>query len=360
MKILEIYTFDENRIGGVSTMVKSYINAVDEFSKNGCKLELLNIPPKYRTGKSMIDNFIYIFTQRKAVSRHLKKNTYNAVHIHTSREFLFLKDLFLCKLIKIKFNIPIIITIHVGAIDTVYKRIGWFKKRSFDLINRYADNVIFLSETMRKVFIKNGLKESKTSLLYNFYNFTPSHKKYLKINDSLQLLFVGAIHREKGIIELLKALSKMPELNYHLNVCGQLKDNRIKDEIEYYKTILSDKVSFLGNVSGEDKTKIFMLSDILILPSYHEGLPLVILEALGAGCGIMTTAVGAIPEILSKDNCRWLDIASSDSIVAQLSQMTLDDLKKMKDRNKSLGNQYSLTDHINKLSVIYKSVCVIN
>lgn len=356
MEILEIYTFNENGVGGVSLMVNAYMNATEYFCTHGCHLNLLNIKQERVTGKRSIDNFLYIFTQKSAVKQHLSENKYDAVHIHTSREFLFLKDVLLAKFIKMNFHIPVVITIHVGSIDTVYNRIGWFKKKSITLINKYIDKVIFLSEVMRQDYIKEGLKENVTSLLYNFFQFTPAENEKKEDIKTLQLLFVGAIHREKGIIELLKALNSLQDFDCHLNICGQLKDNSIRSEIEEYKLKLGNKVSFLGLVQGEEKTKIFDKSDILILPSYHEGLPIVIMEALGSGCGIMTTPVGAIPEILNDANCKWLEIGSYKSIESQLRSLTSKELMTMKEANKSLGKEYSLESHINKLSEIYKNL----
>lgn len=355
MKILKVYTCNNEFIGGISTMINSYIGSVNIFNNQGCMLNHFNCTPKIQIGNSKVDNFIYIFTQRREIKKYLSKNKYDLIHIHTSREFLYMKDVLLAKMINKKFQTPVVMTIHVGAIETVYNRIKWFKKRSIKLLNKYVSKTIFLSSVMRDVFVESGLLKEKSTVLYNFYDFTPTTKIYTKTNK-LQLLFVGAIHREKGILELLKAIELLPDLNYHLNVCGKLTDNTIKEEIEYYKKKLCDKVSFLGYVTGENKTLLYKQSDILILPSYHEGLPIVIMEALGAGCGIMTTPVGAIPEILKRENCRWLEIGSYMSIVKQLSNLSNDDLSKMKEANILLGEKYTLASHINRLCNIYNSV----
>lgn len=355
INVLEIFTFQGGYMGGVATMVKSYMDGVDEFAAHDCALSNLNIAPAIHTGNSSMDNIAYIFTQRRAARKHFKENKYDVIHIHTSREFLFLKDVLLAKMISKLTHTPIVMTIHVGAMDTVYNRIGWFKDKSIAILNKYVSMTIFLSKVMREDYIRAGLNEQKSTVLYNFHNFTPTTKE-LKRKDELQLLFVGAIHREKGILELLHALDQMPDLKCHLNVCGKLTDSSIKDEVDSLTAKLSDKVSFLGYVAGEDKTLLYQQSDILILPSYHEGLPLVILEALGSGCSIITTKVGAIPEILSDENVLWIDIASADSIKRQLGVCTVELLLKQKQRNLSLGKEYSFEVHVYKLSVIYKQV----
>lgn len=357
-KILEIFTYHTGYKGGVATMINNYMAEVNQFALYDCELIHLNIASTINTGLAKIDNFAYIFSQRCAVKKYLDTNYVDVVHIHTSREFLFLKDVLLARFISNRYHIPIVMTIHVGSIDTVYNRIGLFKKKSIKILNTCVDKVIFLSKVMQENYIDLGLLKKKTIVLYNFYKFTPynAKKRDCKNSETLKMLYVGAIHREKGIIELLQAVSEMPNLNFHLNICGQLTDKSIKDDVDKMKRILGEKVSFLGYVAGKDKTRLFYESDLLVLPSYHEGLPLVIMEGLGAGCAIMTTAVGAIPEILKDDNCLWLDVASVTSIKSQLENLTYDKLNNMKQANKKLGLAFSLEEHINLLSKIYHNV----
>ena len=352
--VLEIFTFQGGYKGGVATMIEAYMKGVNEFARNNYKLTHLNVAPTICTGNSKMDNIIYIYTQRKVVRQYLKEHKFDVVHIHTSREYLFLKDVLLAKLISKKYKLPVVMTIHVGSIHTVYNRIGWFKKRSIKLLNNCVSKVIFLSKTMCNDFIQEGLNEKRSTVLYNFHNFERTITDECTPHEQLRLLYVGAIHREKGIIELLVALSEMPELDYHLNVCGKLTDESIKDEIEKYSKELGDKVSFLGYVSGSAKTELFKSSDLLILPSYHEGLPLVIMEALGAGCAIMSTRVGAVPEVLADENCYWIEIASANSIKEALRSLRKEDIVKQQNVNFELGKKYSFEGHVKRLSFIYR------
>ena len=73
-------------------------------------------------------------------------------------------------------------------------------------------------------------------------------------------------------------------------------------KFEEYQQKLGNQVVFHGYVSGEDKKQIFLNADVLLLPSYGEGLPVAILEGLSAGCAILTSDVGAIPEIVSQES----------------------------------------------------------
>lgn len=355
LKVLEVFTYS-NSVGGISIMVDSYLSGVSEFALNDCRLELLNVEPTINLKHTKLNNLVYIFTQRKAVSRHFKEHHYDVVHIHTSREFLFLKDVLLAKMINKRFHIPVVITIHVGAMQTVFNRIGWFKHKAISIMNKYISKTIFLSNVMQDEFFTCGLTSIRGTVLYNFHNLTPVDCSNKKETKHLQLLFVGRLERDKGIVELLTALSDMPELDFHLNICGKLADISIENELERLKSKLGEKVSFLGYVVGEDKTRLFQNSDMLILPSYREGLPIVIMEALAAGCAVMSTKVGAIPEVLSDENCYWIEIASANSIKETLQSLQKDNLVKQQSANLKLGKEYSFLGHVRKLSSIYKSV----
>ncbi len=355
-RILELFTFNGGYKGGISTMIDAYLNGVEEFNGCACELDHLNVVPSIITGNNKLNNIIYLFFQRREVKKYLKNNHFDLVHIHTSREFLFLKDILLARMIRKKFNIPVVMTLHVGSIHTVFNRIKFFKRKSIILMNKYVDKILFLSEGMCKDFIDFGLKSNIAITLHNFHNFPLEHYHLRENGKLLQLLYVGAIHKEKGIIELLNALLQITDVDYHLSICGNITDKSIEEEFKNMINLLGDKVSFLGYVTGEAKINLFYNSDILILPSYHEGMPIVIMEALGAGCAIMATPVGAIPEVLGAENCIWVDIASVESIKNQLNGINEKMLQDMKLANKELGKNYSFLKHVKKLSNIYRDV----
>ena len=345
-------------MGGVATMVAAYINEYQKFLKYGFTTKLFDAKPKFHLGFSRLNNIAFIFTQRHDILNHLRNNRYDVIHIHTSCRFLFFKDLLLAKSIKTRYNIPIVLTIHVGAIDTVFNKFTWFRKRAIEIMNRYIVAIIFLAKPIMNDFIQNGLSCKKAHLLYNFHMLSVPFSKNKA--DKLELLFVGAIHREKGIIELLNAVKNFSGEEVHLNICGQLTDLAMKTEFDNLIEELGNRVTLLGYVSGVMKESVFRNADILILPSYHEGLPLVIMEALGAGCGIIATPVGAIPEILSDENVLWVGIGSVEDIVSKLKLSCNDKstLEKMQKSNYQLGKQYSFESHISRLSYVYKT-CIV-
>ena len=348
-------------VGGVVSILQSYLRNKELFKKYGNQIEIFDyqLAEKYEKYSSKLENIAYFFQQRKALAEKLKKEPNVIVHIHTSREFLFLKDVLLAKMIKKKFNIPVILSIHVGDFHTVFNRIEVFQKYLILCINKYINKVIFLSQKIENQFKEAGLEVSKSELLYNFYDlYSPLKEKKLIRSSKLHLIFIGAIHKDKGVIELLTALNNLTDVDFHLDLCGKLTDESIRVEFTRLVEKLGNKVTIQGYVSGEKKHILLQRADILILPSYHEGMPLVILEALATGCAIISTKVGTTPEILDETSVIWVRVKNSSDIELAIKKLynSFGTLKLMQEKNLNISFSYTLENNIAKLCKIYLSL----
>ena len=110
------------------------------------------------------------------------------------------------------------------------------------------------------------------------------------------ILFLARIIRTKGIYETLNAFEK-----FHLaHSEADLVIAGIGEELEVVKNFVSthklESVTFLGDVRGEQKKFCFEAADLYLFPSYTEGMPNSVLEAMGMGLPVITSSVGAIPD----------------------------------------------------------------
>jgi glycosyltransferase involved in cell wall biosynthesis len=116
----------------------------------------------------------------------------------------------------------------------------------------------------------------------------------------LHLLYVGRIARDKGLYELLQGVRLAHELGVdtRLIVAGHgTEEGRLR---RYAQALgITARVCFIGPVFGADKVKLLRGSDVLLLPSYSEGLPYALLESMAAGVPVIATPVGAIPDVMS-------------------------------------------------------------
>lgn len=109
--------------------------------------------------------------------------------------------------------------------------------------------------------------------------------------EPFRLCFVGGLHEYKGVFDLAAALHRIEGV--HLFVAGK---GPARDRFEREA---GDRATFLGAVPYEAIPALYQVVDALVLPSYTEGLPRVVLEAMATETPVVATRVGGIPEVVA-------------------------------------------------------------
>jgi glycosyltransferase involved in cell wall biosynthesis len=112
------------------------------------------------------------------------------------------------------------------------------------------------------------------------------------------VLFLGRLERDKGVFDLLEAISALrvtvPDIRL---VCAG--DGDLKSVARYAERLdIADAVSLPGWIGPADKQLLLERAAVLVLPSYAEGLPMSLLEAMAAGVPVVATSVGGIPDLV--------------------------------------------------------------
>lgn len=219
-------------------------------------------------------------------NRHIK-----IIHIHgATYHSFFRKSLFI--FIGRAFNKRIIYHCHGAEFDVFARN---YKKKVVAILKK-VDCIIVLSQYWKDFFEKElGCKNVK--ILPNVI----SGRTYCKreINFPLQALFLGLLGKRKGIYDLLQVVAEHKaefEGKFILHVGGNGETENVRHYIE--SEGLQNIVKFEGWVSGEKKKQLLTQCDFYILPSYAEGVPISILEAMSYQMPILSTTVGGIPEVV--------------------------------------------------------------
>ena len=151
-------------------------------------------------------------------------------------------------------------------------------------------------------------------------------ERNLPVDRPIRFLFVGRPSREKGIFELLQSCVKLKEsgLEFELNIIG---DNGKESKLELLRFIkdndLINHVKLEGSVNQPERLKsIFMYSDVFVLPSYHEGFPRVVYEAMTFGLPMILTDIQSY-KFTFKHNVHCELVAVKDSACLFLSMKAL-------------------------------------
>lgn len=131
--------------------------------------------------------------------------------------------------------------------------------------------------------------------------------KYQIPLDKKIILFTGRLNREKGIIELIEAVSKINRDDFKLIIVGNFFYNtkvksKFSDELDKLIKQNQSKIIFTGYVDYEDIHKLYKIADFSVLPSiWDDPAPLTIIESLQCGLPLITTYSGGIPEYAKED-----------------------------------------------------------
>ena len=313
--------------GGISSVVNNMLlhkSALDE-----CNLEIIKFNTcavKRAAGsdasfnKENIKNALYLYN---TITDSIKENNPDILYYHSSLRYALLKDLLILRNAKINTKIKTVIHIHFADYEKIMTGNSLIDKLILSILKKYVDVIVFLSKTTMNSFLKHGIDRKKCTVIYNFNTLTLKESDISISNQNedktIRLLFVGTIGKRKGFFDLVKALERVDKNKYELHVCGEATDEESIELFEKCKNEMKKNLVFHGFVSGEKRDYIYKNADIMILPSYGEGLPMVILEAFSAGCAVISTNVGAIPEILKDENGTIIEPGNIDALSQAIS-----------------------------------------
>lgn len=305
-----------------------------------------------------------LFTINKAISflksyftfinKSFKKNYnlfYGVLYFST---FGIIKNILLIYALKlVQKDVKIILHIHRGDYSLfISKKIN---KGLFDLVDKQTDRYILLSPSQidefthlgkHKLFVLSNTIESEIDIIPHSFD---SH---------LKLIYLGNYIREKGIIELVESIKLFTDSNAFpitLNMYGKFTDSNL--ELDIITFINKYKLPIFINdvLLGEEKLKILMNSDLLILPSYNEGLPLVLLESLHVGTPVIISNVGFVEDVVGSDYPFFCTPKDSKSIAdGILKYCLIEDKTEFRNKSARLYKRYSNHNHKSALLKIFE------
>jgi teichuronic acid biosynthesis glycosyltransferase TuaC len=253
----------------------------------------------------------------KAIRQEIERFQPQLVHTHTATP-----DGYAGLLLGRKVGLPIVVSLHGSDINVYPFRDHW-TRRLTERVLAESDAVVAVSHALKEAAeaLASPRKEivvAHTGCDLARFRFDPKVRD--TIRDSLRIprasivmVFVGHVVRTKGVDELIQAFLEVEGAvgNLHLIVVGAGEHARgLKARAEREKS--DNRVHVVGRRPHREIPGWLSAGDMLVLPSWHEGLPNVVIEAMACERPVVATRVGGIPEAV-KDGESGILIEKGDA-----------------------------------------------
>ena len=221
------------------------------------------------------------------------------VHVHISDGGSLVRKAIIA-MIAFLFNKPVLMHAHGAEFHLTYSKLPKWGQLFFGKIFRCCDDFIVLSKTWEEYYINNlGLNKKQVVVLPNPTEL-PAQIPDRTDTSSIKLGFFGRVGSRKGTFDLIKAFAQIPDAlkgKAELIIAG---DGDIEEARRLAQTLnLENSIQLLGWIDSQTRDKLLADIDVFVLPSYNEGLPMALLEAMGWGLPVIVTPVGGIPELIT-------------------------------------------------------------
>lgn len=224
------------------------------------------------------------------------------------------------------FGKPVVLHSHTADFHNFYAGLSPTIRRGLRGAFRKADRFIVLSHSWQKYFIDEvGLEPQRVVVLPNPVKIPDRIPDRADLHP-VNLVFLGKIGDRKGAFDLIAAIDRLPvatQSQMHLTMAGDGEVERARALVRQLD--LTERITILDWVDEAQRNRLLAAAAIFVLPSYNEGLPMALLEAMSWGLAAISTPVGGIPEVLASGQNGLLVIPGDIPALADALQMTIAD-----------------------------------
>jgi len=286
-----------DRQGGIVSVEKLIIN---QAPKN---LQILHIPT-LSDGSKLHKILVFI----KAVGTLLRRLQNQeadvvVVHIHVSERGSAFRQAITTTIAWLSVQ-PVILHAHGADFQIFYSSLPRIIKLLLSWAFRKATRFIVLSESWKKYYTENlGLSTQQVIVLPNPVKF-PLQVPQRIGSKKIKFLFLGRIGQRKGAFDLITAFAGIPteqKQNVELVIAG---DGEVEKARNLVSALYLDRhINIMDWINEQQRDELLQKADAFVLPSYNEGLPMALLEAMSWSLAVITTPVGGISDlVISRQN----------------------------------------------------------
>jgi glycosyltransferase involved in cell wall biosynthesis len=261
----------------------------------------------------------------------LRHGNFDVIHLNPSidRKALF-RDGVLLMIAKL-FRKAVVVFVH-GWDDACERRLSTRLAGLFRFVYGRADAFIVLGKEFKKKLRSLGYDGTV------FVHGAPIADEILADSQQLQapkrsagsrprfsILFLARVEKKKGIYEALEAYGLLKQQHPFVSLIVAGDGSQLKNAVNYSQTRQLADVSFVGHVEGNAKYELYRTADAYLFPSYAEGLPISVLEAMAYGLPIVTCAVGGLRDFFQDGAMGFMTEQRNPAVLAALLSRLISD-----------------------------------
>lgn len=277
--------------GGITSVINQLLKY--NWKESNIDLEFIST---YIENNSTIKIIFYMLSYIKIFIKFIF-NKPEYVYMHMSYKGSFTRKYYIHILCKI-FDIKYIIHLHGSEFETWYGMCSENKKKRIRKLLRDSFKFIVLGDKWNEK-IKKIEPLCKIEVINNTVKIPEKATKWNE--DKFKILFLGVLIKRKGVDDLLEGINiiskeiNMKNIEFIIAGSGEEKD-RLEKKVEELN--LTKYIKFVGWINEEEKRELFLNVQLMVLPSYNEGLPISILESISYGIPVISTDVGDISSVI--------------------------------------------------------------
>jgi glycosyltransferase involved in cell wall biosynthesis len=243
------------------------------------------------------------------------------VHLNVAVRGSVYRKFLLSRIARI-FRVPYIVHLHSGRFSDYWDKAKPAEARLIRTFLRDSAGIIVLGNAYREMF-ESRLPDilGKVHVLPNGTRARATRPAAKSLGAPVRITFLGRLSPLKGTPQLIEALGRLkahPGWAATLAGDGDLTASRAR----IAELGIADRVALPGWLGSDDVDRLLAETDIVILPSFTEGLPMTIIEAFGAGIAVIATRVNAVGDVVQHDrNGLLVEAGDVDGIAHALTRL---------------------------------------
>jgi glycosyltransferase involved in cell wall biosynthesis len=295
----------------------------------------------------------YLWAVPNACIRFL--SSVDIVHIHFASRASSIRKKVLAEL-ALLFGLPVVMHAHGAEFAMYWQEMSERQRRHMLSLFRRIDALIVLGESWKRFFVSIGVPAEKITVLPNPVAL-PERIPARQAGPTAQFAYLGIIDYRKGAFDLLEAVASLPpdvRGSIRVVVAGNGEVERLREAV--IAKGMESVITVRDWLSPAERDRLLAQSDVFVLPSYNEGLPMALLEAMAWGLPPLCTPVGSIPEFVSSGvNGTMIQPGDIPALANALRELASNGAERLRmgQQARRTVEPLSISQYVEKLCLVY-------